>query len=352
MIKTMNSERLQHKIVLIFIGLLLLLVPLFLYLQHHYTLTRSLLIPAWSIPPSFQANRDDWVTIDLISPAASSEIPADTRKIVLRVHYSLQSKPTATLLIQLRSRLDLDTVDLGSNFSNLLATYDMAVENGTGEETVELVIEPRTLVRFPPGSQILPIASLQDSSYPSIDPTDSYFHRVFDDLALRVPEISQSCTFDAEHESLKVIQVISPPQFTESTPKAQVIVQYNLLASHAQIATLIGGFVNPTLDGNFTDLNDWKQQAGTWQHQDLEMPSGTIVLDLYSWFPTEHNQQIIDEKNQVVLALGLVCEWDSYYKTPEFSYSKVFPEHVFTFSSELFGLTPTEPPIPPTYTHD
>jgi hypothetical protein len=338
-----SLTRTRSRSALALAGMLVLLF-LFLYLGSRYILTRSLLVPAWSVPSSSQANSDDWVTIDLISPTTDGETLADTNKVVLHVQYSLQSKSTATLLIQLRSRLDLDRVDRGTEFSNLLARYDMQVQKGTGEESVELTIEPGTLIQFPPSSQILPIASLQETAYPSLDPSNAYFYQVFEDLALQVPDLSRSCVFDENHESLQITQIISPSQFSEATPKAQVIVEYTLLPSHAEVATLVGGFVNPTSDGEFADFDDWKRHTGTWQYQDLETPSGTIVLDLYSWFPTEDGQQIIDENNQVALALGLVCGWDSHYTSPRFSYSKVFPEYTFTFSSELLGLTPT--PVP------
>lgn len=347
MIKSLsNLNWSQYRPALIFIGLLFLLMPPFLYFRYHYTLTRSLLIPAWSISSPFQANIDDWVKIDLISPV-DKEIPTDTYKTVLRVRYSLKSQPSATLLIQLRSRLDLDSVDRGSDLSNLLAMYNTRVQNGTGEEIVELMIEPRTLAKFPPGSQILPIASLQGLPYPEVNPNNAYFYQVVENLALRVPDISQFCVFDAEHDSLEVIKVVSPSQFTQASPKAQVTIQYNLLPSHAQLVTLVGGFVNPTSDGKFTDFADWQRQTATWQYRDLETASGTIVLDLYSWFPTESTRQIIGENNQVALALGLVCGgWNSYYKTPKISYSKVFPKHVVAFSSDLLNLIPTACPTP------
>ena len=336
-------DRSRAKTVLALIGLFFL-TSLLLYIWSYYRITRSILIPAWPLPEAAQTSTADSVKIDVISPAEDNEIPTDTDKVALRVRYNLESKPSATLLIQLRSRLDLDRVDRGNNFSNLLATVDMEVQKGSGEEVVELSIEPRKLVQFPPGSQILPIASLQDSLYPAISPTNQYFHHVFDELALRVPQNGQSCIFDPNQESLQVTQVSSPAQFTESTPKAQVVIEYDLQPAHAQIARLVVGLVHPESDGQFTDFRDWSRQTGTWEYRDLETPSGSIVLDLYSWFPSESTRQIIDENNQVVLALGLVCDAGSYHKTPEFSYSQVLPEHVFTFSPDL--LSPAQGAIP------
>lgn len=344
-----NLTQPRRKTVLAFIGMLVL-ASLLLYFGYRYRLTRSLVIPAWSVPAAFQANGEDWVKVDLVAPAAGSEIPVDTGKVVLRVRYSLRSTPTATLLLQLRSRLDIDGVDRGSDLSNLLATHEMTVQRGRGEETVELTIAPGTLMRFPPGSQLLPIAALQDSSYPSLSPNQAYFHRAYEELALKVPDTSQLCAFDAERESLAVTAVMAPAQFSEATPKAQVIVQYDLLPAHAQLMTLVAGYVHPTSDGEFADFDGWEAQTGSWQYQDLETAEGTAVLDLHAWFPAERPRQIIDENNQVTLALGLVCGRDSYYSSPELVYSQVFPEYLFTFSAALRNSAPTR--VPPADTNE
>ena len=334
----------QYRAIIICVGLLalfLLILPV-LFFRHNYMLTRSLLIPAWPIPSSSQSNIGDWIKIDLISPTVENEIPVNMNKVVFRVQYSLKSQPSATLLIQLRSRLDLDIVDRGSNFSNLLAIYNMSVQNGTGEEVVELIIEPRTLAQFPPASQILPIASLQNSSYPTLHPGEAYFHQVFEELALKVPDFSQLCVFDAENESLEVIKVVSPPQFTEANAKTEVTIRYNLFPSHAQIATLVGGMVNPTWAGEITDFKDWRQQTGTWSSQELETASGVITIDLYPSH-TEDRRHQIDENNQAVLALALVCGHSSYNQLSQVSYSEVFSNHVFSFSSDFLNRAPATP---------
>jgi hypothetical protein len=279
-----------------------------------------------------------------ITPASGGELPAGTDEVVLQVQYSRQSRPFADLQLEIRSRLDLDAADLGSDRSNLPAWQNVEVGQGTGSETLRLSIRADSPRRLPPGSSLVPIASLRDR-----DSGVRYFHQVFEDSAFEVPDFSWACAFDPAHDTLEVVEVTGPEGdvFTASNPKVLVTVRNALTSLRPQIFTLMGGRVNPGWDGTAADLATWQQHAGSWDYQPLESARGTLTLDVYSWYPSARTRGIVDDERQTALSLALVCGYNACYPS-KLPYSQGFSEHVFTFSPELLeeGLLPTPVPSP------
>jgi len=280
---------------------------------------RALFVPKWPIMSAHQPNTDDWVTVELISPVSGEPI-VDTNEVILNVQYSLQSRAEATLILQLRHRLDLDLVDLGSSFSNLIAMHDMTVQQGVGEETITLAVDLGVLNQFPPDSEIVPIATLHHSFINTYSRPNNgeLFQQAYAGAVIKVPDRSEDCVFDETQDSFEVSRIISPAS-QESPYRVQVEVVYDLSPAHAEIATLVGGLVQPSLESD-----NHQRQLDAYSYSELEMPSGTLVLDVY---PTWDN---LDER--LVLALGLVCGRGSFLGEPQISYFEVFPEHVFEFS--------------------
>lgn len=329
----------KRQLTLIFVSLLFLTIILLggYLIPQIQTGSTVAAIPTWPVPALSQATAEDWARLKPVSPAAGVTLPAGASEVVLQVDYSLHSRPEADLLIQLKSRLDLDAVDLGSDLSNLVAWQTVPVRQGTGAEIVRLSVEPERLAKFPPGSQVIPVATLLEREQPA-----PYFQQAFEEITFTNPDFSQACAFDPAHDSLEVIAVTPPAggEFTEATPKAQVTLRYILTTPHPELLTLVGGLVNPRWDGQTTELTAWQQQAGAPSFQPLEAANGTITLDLYAWFPTPSTHHIVDQNGQVALALALVCGYDAPYQAT-ISYLKIFPEHTFTFSTGLLaGLKP------------
>lgn len=321
------------------IGLMaLLLIPFFTF----STLFNPTYIPTWPLPTPYQASAEDWVKVELIAPTTG--LTPETTEVVLQVQYSLQAQAEADLFVELRSQLDLDIVDLGSEFSNLLAYNVQRVPRGTGTLEVRLALSAAMLNRFPPGSRLLPLARLSDIQ----NPTQLYFRQAFAGQALTVPDFNAVCALAAEEIEVALVAVTPPAnrQFTAAQPRAQVTVQYTLPMTTPQIFTLLVGLANPNWAGQAQTAQAWEQHMGSYAFQALSPASGSATLDVYAWYPSTATQHIPDADGQVALAVAVVCGYHAYHPDT-LVYTQVFPEQLFQFAPELrSAVTPTYVPTP------
>jgi hypothetical protein len=319
------------------------LIALFVILQKP-----GILIPAWEIPAAHQPTQNDWVDVTLLSPVRDTEIPSESGEVKLRVRYSLTSHKAATLMLQLRSRLDLDIVDLGSDLSNILAIHPIEIQNGSGEEIVTLNVDPGTLSRFPPGSEVIIIASLQDHTGAGLRPAgDEYFHKVFVDQSFSVPDYSQACTFDASRDKLRVTGISQPAGsvLSEENARVEVTIDYAFTDLQARLLTIAGGLVGEgSTTGDFEN-SQWETQ-GAWAFSNPESASGKAMLNVGAWHPIPGSPFAIEGNNKAHLVIFAVCDHASFFRQPRVIYSEFYPENDFTFSLSQNPPTPVPNPAP------
>jgi len=286
-------------------------------------------LPTWPAPTPFQASAGDWVTLTVLAPAVGAELSPDVEVVTVRADYRLASAPSARLRLELRSRLDFDSTDWGSDLTNLVDRQFVDVVQGTGASTVALALDRKTLARFPAGSELVLSAHLLG------DDGAVYFAQVFETLSFTAPDSLRGCVFDPARDRLEIVSVTpgTGGLLSETNPRVRVTVRYQLSVPQPELVTLVGGLANPAWSGTAATTHEWLPNLGAFMAYALPNASGTATLDLYSWYASEATRGIADETGRVAVALALVC--GNEMADPLLLYGRLYPEHTVEFAPEL-----------------